>query len=101
MAMSILFITSSRLGDAVIASGAIDHIRRAWPEAKLTVACGAAASGVFARLPGLERLIVFEKKRREGKEKEKEEEKKKREGRGRKEKKGGEREGKGGKRRRR
>ena len=59
--MSILFITSSRLGDAVIASGAIAHIRRAWPEAKLTVACGAAASGVFARLPGLERLIVFEK----------------------------------------
>jgi ADP-heptose:LPS heptosyltransferase len=59
--MAILFITSSRLGDAVIASGAIEHIRCAHPGAKLTVACGAAAAGVFARLPGLERLIIFEK----------------------------------------
>ncbi|MGC8531169.1 MAG: glycosyltransferase family 9 protein [Acidiphilium sp.] len=59
--MAILFITSSRLGDAVIASGAIEHIRATHPGAKLTVACGAAAAGVFARLPGLERLIIFEK----------------------------------------
>ncbi|MGC9269094.1 glycosyltransferase family 9 protein [Acidiphilium sp.] len=61
--MRILFITSSRLGDAVIASGAIERIRLAHPMARLTVACGAAAAGVFARLPGLERLIVFEKQR--------------------------------------
>lgn len=59
--MRILFITSSRLGDAVISSGVIERIRLAHPGAKLTVACGAAAAGVFARLPGLERLIVFEK----------------------------------------
>jgi ADP-heptose:LPS heptosyltransferase len=61
--MRILFITSSRLGDAVISSGAIERIRLAHPAARLTVACGAAAAGVFARLPGLERLIVFEKQR--------------------------------------
>lgn len=59
--MRILFITSSRLGDAVIASGAIERIRLAHPGAKLTIACGAAAAGAFTRLPGLERLIVFEK----------------------------------------
>jgi ADP-heptose:LPS heptosyltransferase len=59
--MRILFITSSRLGDAVIASGVIERIRLAHPQARLTVACGAAARGVFERLPGLERLIVFEK----------------------------------------
>jgi len=59
--MRILFIASSRLGDAVIASGVIDRIRRDHPQARLTVACGAVAAGVFARLPGLERLIVFEK----------------------------------------
>ncbi|MDD2875907.1 MAG: glycosyltransferase family 9 protein [Acidiphilium sp.] len=61
--MRILFITSSRLGDAVISSGAIERIRLAHPAARLTVACGAAAAGAFARLPGLERLIVFEKRR--------------------------------------
>lgn len=61
--MRILFITSSRIGDAVISSGAIERIRTDHQGAKLTVACGAAAAGVFARLPGLERLIVFEKQR--------------------------------------
>ncbi len=33
------------------------------PQARITVACGAVAEGVFARLPNLERLIVFEKER--------------------------------------
>ena len=59
--MRILFITSSRIGDAVISCGILEHLRLTHPAAHLTVACGAAASGVFQRLPGLERLIVFEK----------------------------------------
>jgi ADP-heptose:LPS heptosyltransferase len=59
--MRILFITSSRIGDAVISCGILEQLRRRHPGAKITVACGAVAAGVFARLPGLERLIVFEK----------------------------------------
>jgi len=61
--MRILFITSSRIGDAVISSGILEHLRLQHPKARITVACGAAASGVFTRLPGLERLIVFEKEK--------------------------------------
>jgi len=61
--MRILFITSSRIGDAVISSGILERLRTTHPAARLTVACGAAAAPVFARLPGLERLIVFEKER--------------------------------------
>lgn len=61
--MRILFITSSRLGDAVISCGILEHLRRTHPAARITVACGAVAAGVFERLPGLERLIVFEKRR--------------------------------------
>jgi ADP-heptose:LPS heptosyltransferase len=61
--MRILFITSSRIGDAVISSGILEHLRLQHPKARITVACGAAAAGVFTRLPGLERLIVFEKER--------------------------------------
>jgi ADP-heptose:LPS heptosyltransferase len=61
--MKILFITSSRIGDAVISCGILEHLRLNHPGARITVACGAAASGVFARLPGLERLIIFEKQR--------------------------------------
>jgi ADP-heptose:LPS heptosyltransferase len=61
--MRILFITSSRIGDAVISSGLLEHLRLGHQGARITVACGAAASGVFRQLPGLERLIVFEKER--------------------------------------
>ncbi len=61
--MRILFITSSRIGDAVISSGILEQLRQKNPQARITVACGAAAAGVFYRLPGLERLIIFEKER--------------------------------------
>jgi ADP-heptose:LPS heptosyltransferase len=59
--MRILFITSSRIGDAVIGSGILEQLRLQAAAPRITIACGAAAAPVFARLPGLERLIVFEK----------------------------------------
>jgi ADP-heptose:LPS heptosyltransferase len=61
--MRILFITSSRIGDAVISCGVLEQLRQKNPQARITVACGVAAAGVFERLPGLERLIVFDKER--------------------------------------
>jgi ADP-heptose:LPS heptosyltransferase len=61
--MRILFITSSRIGDAVISCGILERLRTENAGARITVACGAVAAGVFERLPGLERLIVFEKER--------------------------------------
>ncbi len=59
--MRILFITSSRIGDAVISCGILERLRLEHPRARITVACGMAAAGVFERMPGLEELIVFEK----------------------------------------
>jgi ADP-heptose:LPS heptosyltransferase len=61
--MRILFITSSRIGDAVISCGILEHLRRQHPNARFTIACGAVAEGIFTRLPNLERLIVFEKEK--------------------------------------
>jgi heptosyltransferase III len=61
--MRILFITSSRIGDAVISCGILEQLRQNHPQARITVACGVVAAGVFERLPGLERLIVFDKER--------------------------------------
>ncbi len=57
----ILFITSSRIGDAVISCGILEQLRLENPQARFTIACGAVAEGVFARFPALDRLIVFEK----------------------------------------
>jgi ADP-heptose:LPS heptosyltransferase len=59
----ILFVTSTRIGDAVLSTGLIDHLLRAHPAARITVACGPVAEGVFARMPNRERTIVLAKRR--------------------------------------
>jgi heptosyltransferase-3 len=61
-AMRILFVTATRIGDAVLSTALLGHLLRTHPGARITVACGPAAAGVFARMPGLERLIVVEKR---------------------------------------
>lgn len=59
--MRILFITATRIGDAVLSTGLLDHLIRAHPAARITIACGPAAEGVFARMPNRERTIVLAK----------------------------------------
>ena len=59
--MRILFITSNRLGDAVLSTGLLDHLIRSHDEARVTVACGPVAEGLFARMPNRERTIVLDK----------------------------------------
>ena len=61
--MRILFVTSTRIGDAVLSTGLLDHLLKQYPEARVTVACGPVAEGVFTRMPGLERLIVLTKRK--------------------------------------
>jgi heptosyltransferase III len=59
----ILFVSSNRIGDAVLSTGLLDHLLRTCPDASFTVACGTVAEGVFQRMPRLERLILMEKRR--------------------------------------
>jgi heptosyltransferase-3 len=59
--MKILFVTSNRLGDAVLSTGLLDHLIRTYPAARFTVVCGPVAEGVFARMPNLDRTIVLRK----------------------------------------
>src|ERR1700722_7975781 len=59
--MKILFVTSNRLGDAVLSTGLLDHLIRSYPDARITVVCGPAAEGVFARMPNRDRSIVLRK----------------------------------------
>lgn len=62
-AMRVLFITATRIGDAVLTTGLLEHLRRAHPDLRITVACGAPAAPLFRSLPSLERVIVLEKRR--------------------------------------
>ncbi|NHN89335.1 glycosyltransferase family 9 protein [Acetobacter conturbans] len=61
--MRILFITATRLGDAVISTGLLDYLIHAHPLARFTVVCGPVAAGLFQSMPQLERLIVMTKRR--------------------------------------
>lgn len=61
--MKILFITSSRIGDAVLSGGLLDHIARTWPEARVTIACGPLAVSLFEGYPHLERIIPVKKEK--------------------------------------
>ncbi len=62
-AMRILFVTSNRIGDAVLSTGLLDHLIRSHEDSRITVACGPAAAGLFERMPQRERTIVMEKRR--------------------------------------
>lgn len=61
--MRILFITSSRIGDAVLSSGLLDHLRKAHPQARFTIVAGPAAAPLFTAFPALERIIPLPKRR--------------------------------------
>ncbi|MBT5416295.1 MAG: glycosyltransferase family 9 protein [Rhodospirillaceae bacterium] len=60
--MRILFITASRIGDAVLSSGLLGHMVDRYPDAKITVACGPAAAPLFEAVPNLEWVIALEKR---------------------------------------
>ncbi|MGE0254428.1 MAG: glycosyltransferase family 9 protein [Alphaproteobacteria bacterium] len=62
--MRILFIGHTRIGDAVLSSGLVDHLARSTPGARITVACGALPAPLFARAPGVERVLPMVKQRR-------------------------------------
>ena len=59
----VLFITSTRIGDAVINSGILQHLIETRPEARFTIACGPLAEPLFRALPRLDEIIVMAKKK--------------------------------------
>jgi ADP-heptose:LPS heptosyltransferase len=62
----ILFITATRIGDAVISTGILNDLLQRHPTARFTVACGPVAAGVFTAMPRLERLILMPKQKWDG-----------------------------------
>lgn len=60
--MRVLFITATRIGDAVLSTGVLDHVLARRPGCRVTVAAGPVALPLFEAVPGLERLIPIEKR---------------------------------------
>jgi lipopolysaccharide export system permease protein len=61
--MKILFVTATRIGDAVLSTGLLGHLIERHQGARLTIAAGPAAAPLFEAAPGLDRLLVLEKRR--------------------------------------
>ncbi|OUT52343.1 MAG: hypothetical protein CBB68_03040 [Rhodospirillaceae bacterium TMED8] len=59
--MRILFVSATRIGDAVLSTGVLSHLVDSYPGARITVACGPAAASLFATVPGLDQVIILEK----------------------------------------
>jgi len=61
--MHILFVTATRIGDAVLSTGLLSYLIERHPQARLTIAAGPVAAPLFEAVPGVERLIVVSKER--------------------------------------
>lgn len=59
----ILFITATRIGDAVLSMGLLNHMVTRWPDCKITVACGPLVTGFFEPVPQVERVIALKKEK--------------------------------------
>jgi len=58
----ILFITATRIGDAILFSGPLAHLARTHPGAHITVACGPLAAPLFRAAPFVTDVIVMAKR---------------------------------------
>jgi lipopolysaccharide export system permease protein len=61
--MNVLFITSNRLGDAVLSTGLLDHIICNNKNARISIACGPLPESLFSGVPGLSEIYVLKKQR--------------------------------------
>ncbi len=61
--MNILFITNTRIGDAILSSGVLRHLVDTHPGARFTIVCGRLPQTLFAATPRLERIIPLKKRR--------------------------------------
>ena len=59
--MRLLFITATRIGDAVLSSGALAHLLESYPGLQVTLAAGPPAAPLFAAVPGVVRVITVTK----------------------------------------
>jgi lipopolysaccharide export system permease protein len=58
----ILFITSNRIGDAVLSTSVLEHALALYPGAALTIVCGPLPAPLFRAEPGLKKLLLIEKR---------------------------------------
>lgn len=61
--MKILFVTSNRIGDAILSTGLLDYLVHEYREAEVTVACGPLAAPLFKSVTNVVDVIPMVKQR--------------------------------------
>lgn len=64
--MRVLFLSSTRIGDAILSTGALRHVLDQWSDARVTIGCGPEAAGIFAAAPRVDEIIPLKKRKRAG-----------------------------------
>ena len=59
--MRVLFITSTRIGDAVLSTGLLDYLCKTYQGIEVTVASGVLSAPLFRQFPGVCRVIEIKK----------------------------------------
>ena len=62
----ILYISSSRIGDAVLASGLLKRLHDEIPNARFTIVAGPPSAPLYRDMPNLDQIIVMEKTKGKG-----------------------------------
>lgn len=57
----LLFITSNRLGDAVLSTGLLAKVIERYEPTEITIACGPIPAPLFSAVPKLKRIIILDK----------------------------------------
>lgn len=58
-----LFVTSNRLGDAVLTTGVLHYLLEIEPDVPITVVCGHLSADIFKAIPGVERVVAIKKRK--------------------------------------
>lgn len=66
MSQRILYITSTRIGDAILHSGVLAHLVERYRDARFTIAAGPLAAPLFRAVPRLDEIIVMAKRKNGG-----------------------------------
>jgi ADP-heptose:LPS heptosyltransferase len=64
--MNILFITSNRIGDAMLSTGLLDYLVHQYLDSDVTVVCGPGTEPLFTHANNVRRVITMVKQRRAG-----------------------------------
>ncbi|MEM7617844.1 MAG: glycosyltransferase family 9 protein [Pseudomonadota bacterium] len=64
--MKILFITSTRIGDAVLSTGILNHLIQTHQDAEITLVCGPLPASLFEGFPRISQIIALKKQKHHG-----------------------------------